>query len=431
MILSMVGGIFMDVIKVYGKNRLNGDVTIQGCKNAVLPILAATLILGDECIIHNCPGLSDVMTSVSIINHSGAFATYNNGTVYINSENVSNCVIENDMMKKLRASIIFAAPLILKLGRAEFTMPGGCDIGTRPIDIHLASFEKMGVDVECSDGNVKCCAKKLIGADIYLPFPSVGATENIMILATGCSGVTRIYNAAREPEIEDLQNFLNHSGAIVCGAGTDVITITPAKKMHGCEYTIMSDRIEAITFLCACACSGGELAVDRVNCNHINNTLNLLEKMGVKIIRYPNSVKIFSNKVLKCPEFVITRPYPGFPTDAQSLFMSLMCHSQGAGIIVENIFENRLEHALELKKMGADITVMENRAFIKGSKLNGADTVARDLRSGAALVVAALGCEDLTTVANCCYIDRGYYDFTNKLLNIGAKVERIRECLTE
>jgi UDP-N-acetylglucosamine 1-carboxyvinyltransferase len=247
-----------------------------------------------------------------------------------------------------------------------------------------------------------------------------------MLLATGCSGVTRIYNAAKEPEIEDLQNFLNSAGAMISGAGTNTVTITPVKRFHDCEYTVMHDRIEAITFICACASAGGEVRLKRTNYKHICTTLTILEKMGVKIVKYPDSIVVLTNKKLKCPEFVTTRPYPGFPTDAQSLIMSLMCHSDGAGLITENIFENRLEHAQQLQKMGADITICDNRAFVRGTALNGADTVACDLRSGAALVVAGLGCEGLTTVANCCYIDRGYYEFTNKLLNIGAKVERVQ-----
>ena len=416
----------MDIIKVYGNNRLYGDVTIQGCKNSVLPILAASLVAGNNCIIHNCPLLSDVMTCIDIINCSGSNAEYNSGTIYVNSKNISNHIIECEKMKKLRASIIFAAPLILRLGMAEFTLPGGCNIGTRPIDIHLAAFERMGVDVECDEGNVKCIAKKLTGADIYLPFPSVGATENVMLLATGCKGVTRIYNAAKEPEIVDLQNFLNASGARITGAGTNVVTINPAKEFYDCEYNIMPDRIEAITFICACASAGGEIRLKKTNYEHMSIALCLLEKMGVKLIRYPDSLVVVSNKKLNCPDLVTTRPYPGFPTDAQSLIMSLMCHCEGAGMIKENIFENRLEHAYQLQKMGADIYVCDNRAFVRGTKLNGADTTACDLRSGAALVVAGLGCEGLTTVNNCCYIDRGYYDFSNKLLNIGAKVERIQ-----
>ena len=415
----------MDSIKVYGKNKLYGDVTIQGCKNSVLPILAASLVTGNNCIIHNCPALSDVMICMDIINCSGSVAKYKNGTLYVNSESISNHIIESEKMNKLRASIIFAAPLILRLGMAEFTMPGGCNIGTRPIDIHLAAFERMGVDVECNEGNVKCMAKKLTGADIYLPFPSVGATENVMILATGCKGITRIYNAAKEPEIVDLQNFLNASGARITGAGTNVITINPVKSYNDCEYSVMSDRIEAITFVCACASAGGEIRLKKANCEHMACALSLIEKMGVKLIRYPDSLVVVSNKKLKCPEFVTTRPYPGFPTDAQSLIMSLMCHSDGAGVIRENIFEKRLEHALELKKMGADVSTYENMAFVRGTKLIGSDTIACDLRSGAALVVARLGCEGLTTVGNCCYIDRGYYDFVNKLLNIGANIERI------
>ena len=414
----------MDNIRVYGNIKLDGEIKIQGCKNSVLPILAATLLNGKTNIIHNCPGLSDVFTTIKILESLGCTTQYVDGCAFVDSGCLSGYTIDSEMMSKLRASIVFAAPLLSRCGKAEFTMPGGCNIGTRPIDIHLAAFEKMGVDVECTDGNVKCKVNELHSADIYLPLPSVGATENVMLLASKGKGITRIYNPAREPEIYDLQQFLNSMGAKIFGAGTDLITIYAADDFNDSNYTVMPDRIEAITYACACASSGGIIRLDKINYNHISSVMNVLCRMGVKIVPYTDSMMVISNKKIQCPGMLSTRPYPGFPTDAQSLLMSVMSSSEGVGVIVENIFENRLNHAYELNKMGADIRIQDNKAIIRGTKLHGADTQSQDLRSGAALVVAALGCDDLTTVSNCDYIDRGYENFTQKLHSLGAKLER-------
>ncbi len=416
----------MNSIRVGSKNKLYGDVTVQGCKNAVLPILAAALLNEKLNVIHNCPMLSDVITTLDIVKSLGVNAQLYGSTAVIDSKSIKDYCIPEHMMGKLRSSIILAAPVLSRCKKAQFTMPGGCEIGTRPIDIHLAAFEKMGVDVECNDGVVSCDAKNLHGADIHLPVPSVGATENIMLLACRGRGVTTIYNAAREPEICDLAQFLNNMGARVFGAGTDTITIYAVKSLGESEYTVMPDRIEAITYACACACAGGIVNLHNINYNHINSVMTVLCNMGLKVVPYCDKMTVSAKSKLKCPHFVSTRPYPGFPTDAQSILMSVMSMSDGSGKIVENIFENRLKHAYELVKMGADIVVEDNSAIVTGKSLTGATVDACDLRSGAALVIAALGCEGESIVNKCEYIDRGYESFVPKLKALGANVERMK-----
>ncbi len=415
----------MNSIRVGSTHKLYGDVTVQGCKNAVLPILAATLLNEGQNVIHNCPMLSDVKTTLDILKGIGAKAALSGSTAVIDTRDITDYHIPEQMMGKLRSSIILVAPILSRCKKAVFTMPGGCEIGTRPIDIHLASFEKMGVDVECSDGVVSCDAKNLHGADIHLPVPSVGATENVMLLACKGKGVTTIYNAAKEPEICDLAHFLNSMGARVFGAGTDTVTIYAVNRLDESEYTVMPDRIEAITFACACACAGGIVNLHNINYNHINSVMTLLSSMGLNVVPYCNKMTVSSKAKLKCPQLISTRPYPGFPTDAQSILMSVMSMSEGTGKIVENIFENRLNHAYELLKMGADIVVNGNSAIVNGKSLAGAKVNSCDLRSGAALVIAALGCEGESIINKCEYIDRGYQSFVPKLKALGAHIERV------
>ncbi len=418
----------MCAIKVNGINNskgLRGSVDIQGCKNSALPILAATLLNGKTNVIHNCPYLSDVVASVDILNSLGCSAQLHDGIAFVDTAGLISYAIGEQLMGAMRSSVLFAGALLSRCGIAEFTMPGGCDIGLRPIDIHLAAFEKMGVDVECNDGNVVCRADSLHGADIHLPIPSVGATENIMLLAVKGRGVTRIYNAAREPEICDLQSFLNSMGARISGAGTGVITIYPVGELdHSC-YRIMPDRIEALTFACACATAGGNILLNNVECGHISAPASILRMMGVTVVEYSHAMLVASRDSIHCLPMISTGPYPAFPTDAQSLFMSVMSGACGEGNIVENIFENRFGHASELIRMGADIKIDGRIAHISGGRLRGAETYACDLRSGAALVVAGLGAEGETIVHNSRYIDRGYDGFVQKLCGLGACAERI------
>ena len=415
----------MSFIKVTGGNRLYGDVRIHGCKNAVLPIIAATLLNGGVNVIHNCPRLSDVFSSVKILESLGASVCFENDTLTVDSSSVNCSAIGAELMKALRSSVVFLGALLSRCGRACVSMPGGCDIGTRPIDIHLTSFERMGVEVKCTDGEVECSVAQLHGEDIYLPFPSVGATENIILLSILGKGVTRIHNAAREPEIADLQAFLNSMGARVYGAGGCIITIYPVESLSDSEYTVMPDRIEASTFACAVAATGGRIYIDGIKPDYLASVLNVLRSGGAFVAEYPSGIFMSCLSGFRCPPIVSTGPYPGFPTDVQSLIMSVMSTSQGEGIIKENIFENRFGHAAELVKMGADISVSGSSAFIKGSELCGCSVCAQDLRSGAALVVASLAARGDSVIERAEYIDRGYDGFVNKLNSIGAAVERI------
>ena len=415
----------MSTVRVYGKSRLYGSVKIQGCKNAVLPIITATLLNGGLNVIHNCPHLADVYSSVKILKELGASVCFEGDTLVIDSSEINCRRISPELMGALRSSVVFLGPMLSRCSRAAISMPGGCDIGMRPIDIHLDSFRKMGVDIVTSCADVTCTVNNLHGENIVLPFPSVGATENIMLLAVKGRGVTTIYNAAREPEIVDLQNFLNSMGARVFGAGTGTITVYAVSRLSDSEYTVMPDRIEASTFLCASATSGGKLYIDGVNPEHIRSVINILTAGGAKVAEYANSLFIVCPSRLKCPEYVCTRPYPGFPTDVQSLMMSVMSCSVGEGMIIENIFENRFGHAYELSKMGAHIDISGRCAFVHGSSLAGGEVTARDLRSGAALVVAALAAEGETVVDKAEYIDRGYDNLEQKLRNLGVDIERV------
>ncbi len=409
---------------LYGRG-VNGCVDIQGCKNAALPILAATLLNEKSNVIHNCPILSDVTASVDILNSLGCRAVLENNRAYVDSSGLDKCRINAELMGAMRSSVLFVGALLSRLGKAEFTMPGGCDIGLRPIDIHLASFEKMGVDVECSDGNVVCRADNLRGCDIHLPLPSVGATENIMLLATKGKGITRIYNAAREPEIYDLAAYINSMGGRIQGAGTGVVTIYPVKRLTNGEHSVMPDRIETLTFASICSACSGEIIMNKAQWEHIAVPLNTFGKMGLTVVACSGRIMVRSKKPMVCLPKIATAPYPGFPTDAQSLMMTVMSTSSGEGVIEENIFENRLGHASELVKMGADIKVEGHRAYVCGGRLHGARVTAGDLRSGAALVTAGLAADGDTLIESSEYIDRGYGGFIAKLNDIGAIVERI------
>ena len=415
----------MSTVKVVGKDSLNGSIHIQGCKNSVLPIIAATLLNGGHNIIHNCPLLSDVCAAVDILRDLGAKVTFSSGTLCVNSETVNSDIVKPHLMKAMRSSVIFLGPLLSRVGSATISMPGGCDIGKRPIDIHLKAFSKLGIDIDCENGNITCKKNKLSGDTIFLPKPSVGATENIMLLACKGKGVTTIVNAAKEPEIVDLQNFLNSMGARIFGAGTSCISIYSVECLENSSYTVMPDRIEAATYCCAVASCGGKAEIKNIIPHHIDSVLSLLEKNGAQVMRFPSSVYISSKGQLRCAPFVSTGPFPAFPTDAQSIMMSVMSLSSGEGYIVENIFENRFGHALQLKKMGADITVADNRAHVKGGKLFGSNVTSCDLRSGAALIIAAIGAEGETYIDNCQYIDRGYENFEEKFGSLGVQIERM------
>lgn len=421
----------MNKFVIEGGIPLKGELRVQGAKNAVLPILAASIMSGEECIIHNCPALRDVEKTELVIRQLGCDIKREHETIIVNSAGINNCRIDERLMREMRSSIIFLGAILTACKKAEVGMPGGCPIGLRPIDLHIKALKKMGVTVQEEHGYLKCECKKLKGCDIHLDFPSVGATENIMLAAVKAEGTTVITNAAREPEIYDLACFLNLMGAKVRGAGSSVITIDGVDKLHGAEYRIMPDRIVAQTYLIAAMITGGEIHLCEAKAVHMKAVLSVLSEMGAKILHDDNSVTIKSGNKINSVHILKTMPYPGFPTDIQSPFMTLSTLADGTSVFVENIFENRYRHVDELIRMGADIKVEGRSAVVRGVKrLYGANVEASELRGGAALVLAGLAADGKTTVGGVEFIDRGYESFESCLSNCGAKIRRIL-CMTD
>ncbi len=416
----------MNKLVIDGGTPLSGEITVQGAKNAVLPILAASVLADGECIIHNCPWLRDVEKTGIILEKLGCIVKRDKNTLYVNSQNINNCVIDERLMREMRSSIIFLGAILTVCGKAEVGLPGGCPIGLRPIDLHIKSLRQMGVKITEEYGYLKCECEKLVAADIHLDFPSVGATENIMLAAVKAKGRTTITNAAREPEITDLANFLNLMGAKITGAGSSVIVIEGVNKLNPVEYSIMPDRIVTQTYLIAAMITGGEILLRNTAPSHINSGLSLLSEMGAKIKCTDDSIKLKSGKGIKSVHIIKTMPYPGFPTDIQSPFMALASVADGTSVFVENIFENRFRHVDELIRMGADIKVEGRSAVIRGvKKLYGANVEAYELRGGAALVLAALAADGRTAVSGTEFIDRGYENIEGNLSQCGAKIRRI------
>lgn len=415
---------------VTGGNSLCGKIKIQGAKNAALPILAASLLCDEKCEIHNCPDISDVKVTVEILNYLGCRATFENGTVSVNPTYTDKSDIPENLMRKMRSSVVFMGAILGKMKTAKCSYPGGCEIGSRPIDLHLKAFREMGVKVEEDGGFINCCADKFQPAKIMLTIPSVGATENIMLLACKSEGRTVIVNAAREPEIVDLQNFLNAMGAKISGAGKSSIEIEGVKKLHGVNYSVIPDRIAAATAMFALLSAGGSAEITHINTDHVDSIISVVRECGAKVeCKGKSALKVQCTKRIKSPESLIqTMPYPGFPTDAQSQLMASLATADGTGVIKETIFENRFNVASELMKMGADITVLDCSAVIRGVKrLHGAPVAAPDLRGGAALVVAALGAEGITEIDNTNYIDRGYENLEKTFCTLGADIKRCED----
>ncbi len=418
----------MSYLIIEGGRRLSGCISVQGAKNAVLPILSATLLSGNISEIHNCPNLTDVTASLDILKFLGCDVRMCNGTVMVNSKNACADFIPEVLMQKMRSSIIFAGSMLARCGRASVSLPGGCVLGKRPIDIHLESFKKLGVDIIEENGEILCSLTKLHPCEICLPFPSVGATENIMLVSCISEGVTTIRNAAKEPEIVDLQNFLNSMGANIIGAGTDTVVINGVRRLHDTTYCVMPDRIAACTYIAAAVASRGEIELINVNPVHFESVLDIFEKCGVKFDKTYNRLAVKTPDVIKSIPNITTKPYPGFPTDCQSVMMAVLSIADGESIIEEKIFDQRFATVYELVKMGADIKVCGAKAYINGvEKLNGAPVFARDLRSGAALAVAALGADGTTEIFNTKYIDRGYERFEDNLKKLGADITRVED----
>ena len=412
---------------IEGGHKLEGTVKISGSKNAALPILAATVLNVGKTTLYNVPNIQDTQMMFKILETLGGKVEKKNNKIIIDTSKINKFEIPEELMHKMRSSVILAGALLGRYKKAIFSYPGGCDIGSRPIDLHLRSFEKLGINVVQNYGNIICDAEKIKGEKIDLDFPSVGATENAILASVLAEGITTITNAAREPEIIDLQNFLNKMGAKIIGAGTNEIQITGVKKLKDISYNIMPDRIETGTFLCLAVATKGNLILENTNAEHITPVITKLQEADCKIEIEKNKIKINSNKKIKALD-IKTMPYPGFPTDMQSVFAAMLTTAKGTSIIVENIFENRFKYTQELNKMGAKITVEGKSAIIRGvRKLYGANVKATDLRGGAALVLAGLSAKGITKVENIEYILRGYENFDKKLRNINANIQMIND----
>ena len=415
----------MSILKITGGKPLSGSIRINGAKNSVLPILAATLINGGVNVLHNCPDLKDVTSAIKILEHLGCKVKREGKTITVDSSVVSRCDVPDSLMREMRSSVIFLGPIIARCGCAVLHTPGGCELGPRPIDLHLSALEKLGVSIENEGGNIVCKAGDMKGRDIILSFPSVGATENIMLAAIACRGATRIINAAREPEIEDLQQFLKKTGASVNGAGGSEISIIGGRAYFDTEHRVMPDRIEAATYLCAAAAAGGDVTVEDCESEHIGTVIERLTEGGADIKVSGRSVRIKVSDRLKSMPPVRTMPYPGFPPDCQSQLMAVACTAKGTTVFTENIFENRYRHTGQLERMGADIKVSGRVAVVEGvERLKGAVVTATDLRGGAALAVAALGAEGCTVIEDIYHIDRGYEKMEQSLASLGADAVR-------
>ena len=410
---------------IKGGEKLEGIVKISGSKNAALPILAATVLNVGKTTLYNVPNIQDTQMMFKILETLGGKVEKKNNKIIIDTSKINKFEIPEELMHKMRSSVILAGALLGRYKKAIFSYPGGCDIGSRPIDLHLRSFEKLGINVVQNYGNIICDAEKIKGEKIDLDFPSVGATENAILASVLAEGITTITNAAREPEIIDLQNFLNKMGAKIIGAGTNEIQITGVKKLKDISYNIMPDRIETGTFLCLAVATKGNLILENTNAEHITPVITKLQESDCKIEIEKNKIKINSNKKIKALD-IKTMPYPGFPTDMQSVFSAMLTTAKGTSIIVENIFENRFKYTQEQNKMGAKITVEGKSAIIRGvRKLYGANVKATDLRGGAALVLAGLSAKGVTKVDDIEYILRGYENFDKKLRNINADIQMI------
>ncbi|MBQ8657683.1 MAG: UDP-N-acetylglucosamine 1-carboxyvinyltransferase [Clostridia bacterium] len=416
----------MDKFMIEGGRKLFGKVEVQSAKNAVLPLLAASVLTDEQVKIRGVPAISDVENMLKILSELGCKIKRTKDCAIIDGKNAVSHEIPARLTKELRSSVFMLGSVLSRFQKAKISYPGGCDIGLRPIDLHLSGLKRLGVQIVEENGYIICVAENLTGADILLDFPSVGATENIILAAVKAKGVTVIRNAAKEPEIVDLQNFLNAMGAKVAGAGSSTIVIEGVKKLHGVEYTPIGDRIEAGTFLIAAAVCGGEIEVEGISSENIAALLHKLRENGCKIHIKNDKIYLGSDGNLKSVDLVETTPFPGFPTDLQAQYSTLCCTASGTTLVVENLFETRFKFAAELKRMGADISVRDRTAVIRGvKKLHGACVTAGDLRGGAALVIAALGAEGESSVYDLSYVDRGYADFEYKLRKIGANIKRI------
>ena len=408
---------------IEGGKRLEGEVVISGSKNASLPIIAASILSGKKTTLYNVPNIHDTQVTLKILKYLGCKVKKTNGKIEIDTKYIQKNDIPDYLMREMRSTVILAGALIGRFKDASFSYPGGCDIGSRPIDLHINAFKKLGVEITEEAGFIKCKANKIIGTNIDLDFPSVGATENIILATVLSTGTTTINHAAMELEIIDMVQFLKKMGAKIQGEGTNQIIIDGVEKLSGVSYNIMPDRIEAGTILCAVAATGGNVILDNVIPEHLTAVINKLEETGCKIEINNKKITLNAQKKLK-PIDIKTMTYPGFPTDLQQIFATMLVKASGTSIIVENIFESRYKYISELRKMGAKVTVEGKTAIIKGTrKINATTVVCTDLRGGAALVIAGLMAKGKSRVENIGYIQRGYENLENKLGSSGAKLK--------
>lgn len=416
----------MEQLLVSGEKKLDGAVTVHGAKNSALPILAAAILVKGECIIHNCPRLSDVLEAINILKGLGCKAELEGNTAVVDASTISGYSIDEQTMRSMRSSIIFLGALVSRMGIAQVYYPGGCEIGTRPVDLHINSLRSMGVTVEEKGSAICCKADKIYGTKIILPFPSVGATENIIIASVMAKGRTTIINAAREPEISDLADFLNHCGARIYGAGEGTIEIEGVSSLHPAQHDVIPDRIVVSTYMAAAAITGSTVTVNNVVPTHVAPVFPAFNQMGCRIYLSASSLKLEAPHRLKRISTIKTMPYPGFPTDSQPIIAAVLCKAKGTSVIQENIFENRFRYISELKRFGTDIEVNDNLAVINGVKeFHAANVNATDLRGGAALVIASLAADGISRVNCVNYIDRGYENIEKSLSQIGADIKRI------
>lgn len=419
----------MDYLEIKGGNRLSGKVDISGAKNAALPLIAMSILGKNNTEFSNIPHVADTQTLVKLLVNLGANAKFNGSNLLIDTSTINSTKATYDIVRKMRASILVLGPLLARFGHCEVSLPGGCAIGARPIDLHLSALEKMGANIKIKDGYVVAKATGgLKGANIVFDKITVTGTENIVMAAALAKGKTTILNAAKEPEVAQVCQILNDSGIKIDGIGTSELIIhgNGGELLNLAKICVIPDRIEAGTYLCACAISGGEITLNGVEPSHLVSVLDKLSDMGVKFELEKNSIKVISNAKL-APVNIITTEFPGFPTDMQAQFMALAAVADGVSTIDERLFENRFMHASELSRMGADIKLNGHIATISGSSLNGADVMATDLRASSALVLAALRANGITRVHRIYHLDRGYENLENKLQNLGADIKRLSE----
>ena len=418
----------MNVIAVEGGRTLQGELTVQSAKNSVLPVLAATILSGDTCVIENCPRLEDVEASGAILRHLGCRVSWQGEALVVDSTSLCRSEIPEELMRRMRSSVIFLGAILARCGQAELSYPGGCELGPRPIDLHLAALRTLGAQIEEQGGRLCCRGAKLRGTEIVLGLPSVGATENAILAACGVAGTTTITNAAREPEIVDLQDFLRKLGAEVRGAGTSTVIVEGGRPLHGCRHRCIGDRIAAATYLSAVAAVGGDVCLRGVDYRHLSTVTTALCQAGCCVSSGEQWIHLTSGGALRgiCP--VRTSPYPGFPTDAQAVLMAALLRSKGTTVFVENMFQSRYRHVAELARMGADIRLEGCVAVLYGvRRLHGAPVRCTDLRGGAALVLAGLQAEGVTEVGEIQHIKRGYGDLPGDLRRLGAGITEIKK----